>query len=319
VGGVRIGRGTHDLPPDREGSYRRARWLAWVSIAFLVSAVVAMYLTLGSSQAMKAAWIEDLVTLVSPISFLVAASFRDRPADDDHPYGYHRAVSIGYLVSSVALLGIGLYVLYESGLKLAMREHPTVGTVHVFGHTVWLGWLMIAALAYTIVPAVILGRMKLPLAARLHDKALFADAKMLKADWGTAAAGIVGIVGIGLGLWWADAVAAIVIAGDISHDGWQNSRIAIRDLADGRPLLVDGSAADPLQARLATELSGLPWVEEALVRLRDEGHVMFGEALVVPSGPVTPADIEQAVEMAYALDWRLYELVISPVERIEGA
>lgn len=37
----------------------------------------------------------------------------------------------------------------------------------------------------------------------MHDKVLHADAKMNKADWMTAAAALVGVLGIGLGWWWA--------------------------------------------------------------------------------------------------------------------
>ncbi len=37
-------------------------------------------------------------------------------------------------------------------LDQVLAEHPTIGTVMLFGHTVWLGWLMIAALLYSAVP-----------------------------------------------------------------------------------------------------------------------------------------------------------------------
>jgi hypothetical protein len=48
---------------------------------------------------------------------------------------------------------------------------------------VWLGWLMIAALVYSGIPPFILGRMKLPLARELHEKALQTDADINKGDW----------------------------------------------------------------------------------------------------------------------------------------
>ena len=76
------------------------------------------------------------------------------------------------------------------------------------------------ALLYSAVPAI--GRMKL--ARELHDKVLFADAKINKADWLTAVAGMAGVLGIGLRLWWADAAAAAVISIDIVHDGFANLR-----------------------------------------------------------------------------------------------
>jgi divalent metal cation (Fe/Co/Zn/Cd) transporter len=190
--------------------------------------------------------------------------------------------------------------------------------VELFGNIVWLGWLMIAVLAFTIVPAVVLGRLQIPLARRLHDKALFANAEMLKADWGTAIAGIAGIVGIGLGIWWADAAAAIAISLDIAHDGWSNSRTAVREMADGEATLVDGKAVDPLRSRLETELGGLAWVDTAYVRVRSEGHVFFADCYVVPNrDSVRPQEVEDGIATLKALDWRLHEVSLTPVSDME--
>ena len=121
------------------------------------------------------------------------------------------------------------------------------------------------------------------LARELHDKVLFADAKINKADWLTAVAGMAGVLGIGLGLWWADAAAAAaVISIDIVHDGFANLRTVVTDLMDKRSTTVDDSAVDPLTTRVEHEMQALSWVREARARLREHGHVYFGEAFVVP-------------------------------------
>ena len=91
---------------------------------------------------------------------------------------------------------MGLFLLYESIMSLISFEHPSIGVVQPFGEPIWLGWLMIAALLWGLVPPLLLGRAKLPLARELHDKILFADAEMNRADWLTAGAAILGIVGI---------------------------------------------------------------------------------------------------------------------------
>ena len=309
---------THELPAHLQRDLQRAKTLTRISLGFMVSAIVVMYLTLGSSQAMRAAWIEDLVSLLPPIAFLVAAAVRTRGASEEYPYGLHRSVSIGYLLSAMALFALGGYIVIESLMKLVRVEYPTIGSVTLFGITFWLGWLMIAALVYTIIPPVILGRMLLPLANNLNDKSLFAQAEMLKADWMTGAAAIVGILGIGMGLWWADAISAMIIGADVAHDGWSSLSVAVRELADGRPTIVDGSAADPLPTRIETELRRLDWVEDALVRVRNEGHVFFGEAFIVPvQGSVQPTQIEAAADMLKSLDWRLHEMSITPIVEID--
>ena len=92
---------------------------------------------------------------------------------------------------------------------------------------------MIAALAYSVVIPIVLGRLKLPVAKRLCDKVLHTDALMQKADWMTGIAGIGGVLGIALGLWWADALAAGFISLSILKDGLTSMRTASAELLDG--------------------------------------------------------------------------------------
>ena len=307
-----------ELPPELEPVQRKAIRLEWLTLAYLLTAVAAMYLTLGNSQAMKAAWIEDSLSLLPPIAFLVANRIRKRPPSERFPWGRHRAVSLGYLGSSLALLGMGTWLFVDSGMKLVMAEHPPIGTVSVFGQTVWLGWLMLPALVWSAIPAYFLGRAKLTLASQLHDKVLYADAKMNKADWMTAGAAGIGVIGIGFGFWWADAVAALVISLDIAHDGWTNVRAAARDLMDEQPSTYDDERPHPLNGRIQEALEGLPWVGRALVRMREEGHVFEVEAFVVPAdgGPVPLERLDEAREHLEALDWKLQDVVVAPVAEL---
>jgi divalent metal cation (Fe/Co/Zn/Cd) transporter len=203
--------------------------------------------------------------------------------------------------------------------KLLKFEHAPIDLVKPFGdRPIWLGWLMLAALAYSAVPQVILGRLKQPLARELNDKVLYADAEMNRADWMTAGAAMLGVVGIGLGLWWADSVAASIISVDIVRDGWKNLRVAVDDLMDKEPTVVDDSRADPLPLWVKNELLLMDWVKDAEVRLREGGHVFVGEAFVVPvDNEDLVGRIHRANQHLLDLDWRLHELVISPVPEID--
>lgn len=307
-----------ELPRNKRPAHRRAVKLEWATILFFASAVTAIYLTMAGSQAMKAAWVEDLLAFVPPIAFLIAARIRYRGPNHEYPYGYHRVVAIAFLTAALALLVLGLVILYDSVTKLIAFEHPPIGLVEVAGNPVWQGWVMIAALAYTMFPAVILGRLKIPLARELNDKVLFADAEMNKADWMTAGAAIIGILGIGIGWWWADGVAATFISVEIVRDGVRTVRAAVGSLMDKRPHLVDDSAADPLPERLSTAARKLPWVRDARVRMREEGHVFYGEVFVVPRDARNLLTrIRDAERELMQIDWRLYDLVISPVPDLE--
>ena len=249
-------------------------------------------------------------------NFLLGGRVRTRPPSEKFPYGHHRATSVAYLAGSVALLTFGLVLLGDSVLKLVTFEHPSIGTVVLFGNQIWLGWLMIPALLYSGIPMLILGRMKMPLARELHDKSLYADARMMRADWLTTTAASLGVLGIAAGLWWADAVAATFISLTIVQDGWVNLRQVTADLMDHVPTTVDHGMVDPLPARVEKEIAKLSWVKEARARLREEGHVYFGEVYVVPSTQRgLLGNIEKAHEHIRRMDWRLHDVVIVPTSR----
>ena len=158
-----------------------------------------------------------------------------------YPYGFHTAVSIGYLTASLALLAMGSFLLIEAAVKLIADERTTIGGMTLFGQNIWAGWPMLLALIYGSVPSFFLGRAKLALAPRIHDKILFADAQMMKADRMAGTATALGVLGVGLGYWWADPVAAGLVSLDILHDGATNVANAVTDLMNERPKKTDGS------------------------------------------------------------------------------
>ena len=306
-----------ELPPEKEAVQRRAVRLEKFTLVYMVTALVVVGLTLGSSQAMKAAWVEDLLSLFPPLAFLIASRVRTRDPNPRYPWGYHRAVTIGYQVASLALLMMGLLILWDSLSRLAKSEHPPIGLIEIFGWEVWAGWPMIAALLYSGIPPVILGRMKLKLADELHDKVLFADAQMNKADWMTAGAAILGVLGIGVGLWWADAVAATLISIDIVHDGWTNLRRSVRDLMDARVSKHDSDDAHPCIGAVSRTLLELDWVTEVRVRLREDGHVFSGEAFVVPADTRNLIErLEEAHRLVMDQDFKMHDIVIVPVREL---
>ncbi|KAA5541142.1 cation transporter [Adhaeribacter rhizoryzae] len=306
-----------EYPPELQKDFEKAKKLEWITIFHLLSTVVLMYLTMGNSQAMKTAWFEDLLSLTPSVSFLIASKIFYRKPTNEFPYGYHRVVSIAYLCSSLALFTVGAFLITDSLMTLIMQERPTIGMVTLFGKSFWLGYLMIAALLYSSVPAVILGRIKLPLAEKLHEKNLYTDAEMNKADWMTAFAAIVGILAIGFGLWWADAAAAALISLDILHDGYKNLKQAVVDLMNQEPKTVNNQETDPLLHLVREHLARKTWVRDVRIRLREEGHIYMGEAFIVPAEDInlTQNMIEAAQEIKN-INWQLHEVVLTPVKEL---
>lgn len=306
-----------EYPESLQKKFEKAKKLEWITLFYFLSATTFMALVMGNSQAMKTAWLEDALSLIPPLSFLICSRLYVRKADKNFPYGYHRVISIAFLISSVALTTVGSFLLVDSAITLIKAEHATINTIEIAGHQVWMGYIMIIVLAYSTVPSMILGLKKKPLAEELIEKNLYTDAQMNKADWMTGIAGIVGIIGIGIGWWWADAAAAIVISFDILHDGLSHLKQAVLDLINQVPKLIQNKRTDPIFEKVRKEIEKQSWVRSAEVRFRQEGHIYFGEAFIIPSREDNlTGRIEQLRKKLLDMNWRIFDVTITLVKEL---
>ncbi len=299
------------LPDEIVKDLERARRLEWWTLAWMASVLLVMGLAMGGSQAMKTAWIEDLLSLVPAAVFLIASHWEAKPANRLFPFGYHRVHSLASLIAAVALASVGAFLIYEAASTLIRQEHPTIDGIRILGHDVWLGWLMIAALAYSVVPPVILGRIKQPIAERLMDEVLDTDAKMQRADWMTGLAGMGGILGVGLGFWWADAAAAGLISFSILKDGVTALKVATAELVDGMPRALGKTEPAEDAEALARALETLyPGAE---IRLRETGRYIRAQVCGVhPDQWLAPEDLWPGEKDR---SWRLIQISYVPPDR----
>lgn len=309
--------GRTDLPPEQREALRKAIKLEWFTIGYTTVTIIVVAFVVGNSQAMRTAWIEDMLSLIPQVSFLIALLFIRRRPSRTFPFGFHRAMGVGHLVAGVALLIIGANLAREAITGLVQAEHATIGTVQLFGQTIWLGWIMVAVMAIIVIGPLFYGPAKSRLAPKLHNKVLYADADMAKADWTTNAASMVGVLGIGIGLWWLDGVAALFISLSIVWDGYRNCRIAILDLMDQRARTTDGKKPQPLIGKVLELARSQPWVRDAALRMRDEGQVFQVEVFVVPRRRHVAVDrLHTLAEQIADCDWRMQDVIISPVRQL---
>lgn len=310
--------GRDALPEEQQKILASTIRFQWVSIVVLVVSIVAVAIVAGSSQAMKVAWLEDSMSLLPPIAFLVAARRIRKPSSREFPYGHHRSIGVAHVVAAASLLAMGAFLVIDSTMTLVKVDRPPVGLIVLFGHGIWAGWLMIGVMVVTSIPPVFIGRRKMKLAESLHDKVLYADADMNKANWTSALATIIGVLGIGVGLWWADSIAAIVVSISILHDGVKNLRASIGGLTDGRARTFDGKEPHPLTEKVEEVARSTAWVADAVGRVRDEGHVFHVEMFVVPveGAVVTGQHCEDLRTALSEVEWKIHDVVIAPVAEI---
>lgn len=296
-------------PREIRQAMKAARRLEWWNVFWTTTYVLALGAAMGSSQAMKTAWVEDLLGFIPPIVFLIAERYEARGANARFQYAYDRVNGLGFLIAAVALSAVGLLLLKDSVTALATQQHVTVGTVRIWGHDVWLGWFMLLAQAYATIPPLIIGRKELRLATEMRDKLLHTDALMNKANWQTGVAGFIGVAGIGFGLWWMDSAAAIIISASIILDGWRALKVATAELVDGIPheLGEEGKLAKDaagIAKALKKEFPG------AKVLMRETGRYIRAE--VVGATPPNGFDIKKLEFESLDSRWRLDSISFRP-------
>lgn len=304
-----------ELPSDMRMVMAKAKRYERITFFYLLSVAVLMYFTMSSSQAMKAAWLEDILSIIPSVIFLIASRYYTRDATFLFPYGFHRVFSIGFGFGSFALLAMGIFIATDSLITLIKAEHATIEHITILGYTFWHGWVMLVVLLYSFVPAVILGKKKIKLAEKLHNKLMMVDAEAQKADWMTAGAAVVGIVGIGFGWWWADPIAALFISISILKDGVRRFYDAIADFLGRIPTTVKNEEIHPVNKTIIEYLEKQNWITDFRMRLREEGEVFLGEVFVIPEdGNDLIEKIEKCCREIKELDWKIHEIAIQPVK-----
>lgn len=304
-----------DFPADVAAGFRRARRVEWLNVVLTVLSIGLVGSVLGNSQAMKSAWVEDTASLIPPICALVALRLERLRANRLHPFGYYGANVGAFALASAAILLVGLLLLWDSAVKLVNRERVAIETVTILGHDVWMGYLMMGALFVTGAWPVVVSHHQRNAARAIFDRPIYADALMNKAQWLSSSSALVGVVLAGLGVWWGDALAGIVIALDVVHDGYTHLAQAGSDVMDAAPRTFDKERLDPLIARIRSAVEGASGVGDCEVLARENGRFLFVNVLVLPSGEGLRTKLaEDLRKRVHTLDWRIIYVAVEVVD-----
>ncbi len=160
---------------------------------------------------------ESLVNLASAIFALLMVTIAQRPADEEHPYGHHKAEYFSSGFEGVLIIAAAVAIVWASVHRL-IEPQPIQA----------VGW----GLALSIVSSALNGLLAWVMfgAAKVHRSiALDADARHLVTDVWTSVGVVVGIAGVALTGWlWLDPVVAIGVALNILWEGghlmWRSSQ-----------------------------------------------------------------------------------------------
>ncbi len=152
---------------------------------------------------------ESLVNLASAVFGLMMVTIAARPADDDHPYGHHKAEYFSSGFEGILIIVAALGIIWVAGHRL-FDPQPIVQ----------VGWGLVLSVGSSALNGVLAWLMFR--AARQHRSlALEADARHLVTDVWTSAGVVLGIALVSATGWlWLDAVVAVGVALNILKEGW---------------------------------------------------------------------------------------------------
>ncbi len=169
-----------------------------------ISSVVVVELTLGlivGSLAIVSDGLHALLDALTSFVLFFATRASLKPADEEHMYGHEKFESIGGLVGGVALIGVGLLIMYEAILRFVGGarvnfEFETAGFIAI-GYTFAVDFLRVRAFSKS---------------TKYESSTLKAGFYHSVADLSST---IIALVGFGLataGIFYSDAVASMILS-----------------------------------------------------------------------------------------------------------
>ncbi len=241
---------------------------ASIAVAILVMGMkfVAWYVT--GSVALLSDALESIVNVIAASVAWYAIRLSHKPADDDHPFGHHKAEYFSAVTEGVLIVLAAVLIFREAWFALGapkMLEAPVLGlAINAASAAVNAVW------AYILIST---GR-------KARSPALIADGMHINTDVITSIGVLAGLLlSLVTGWVWLDPVMAMVVAVNILWQGWRVISGSVQGLMD---TALESGEQEKIRATISASAAGA--IEFHDLKTREAGSVRFAEFhLVVPA------------------------------------
>lgn len=242
---------------------------ASIAIAFLVMALKFLAWHVTGSVALFSDALESIVNVIAASIAWYAIRVAHKPADDDHPFGHHKAEYFSAVAEGVLIALAAIFIIEAAwkalGAPRAM-DAPALGlAINAASTTINAVW------AYILVST---GR-------RARSPALVADGMHIYTDVITSV-GVIAALLLSLVTGWTviDPLMAILVAVNILWQGWRVMSGSVQGLMDGA---LSSAEIETIRSQITANAGGA--IEFHDLKTREAGPARFAEFhLVVPSG-----------------------------------
>ncbi|MGM5031220.1 cation diffusion facilitator family transporter [Tardiphaga sp. 803_E3_N1_3] len=242
-----------------------------IAVGLLVLGMKYAAYHLTGSVALLSDAIESIVNVVTAIVVLLATTLSAKPADDDHPYGHHKAEYFSAVLEGVLIVLAAILILreaYQGYLVPRLVEAPWVGLLlNGAASIINAGW------AWVLIRQ-----------GRLHrSPALAADGRHLLSDV-YSSIGVLGGVGVAAlsGIAILDPILAALVALNILWAGWGLMKESLSGLMDEA---IPPAMLASIKQTISAHADGA--IEAHDLRTRRAGSMTFIDFHLVVAGSTT--------------------------------
>lgn len=245
-----------------------------IAIGIVVLALKTLAWRLTGSVALLSDALESTVNVATALAALIAIRIAQRPADQSHPYGHHKAEFLSAVLEGVMIIVAALLILEEAfhGIRNPRPlDAPVLGlAINAFAGAINAVWCSVLIRQ---------GR-------RLKSPALVADGRHLLSDVVTSAGVILGVsLAIATGHAILDPILAAVVAVNILWSGWKVMTASLGGLMDRA---VSDDMLRDIRATISGHADGA--IEAHDLRTRHAGSMTFIDFHLVVDGETPVAE-----------------------------
>lgn len=175
----------------------------------------------ANSSALIADGVHSLSDLVTDFLVIIVLRLSHQAPDKNHPWGHGRFETVGTVALGVILIAVGATLAYELTVNLFNDPSTEIPT-----------WPALLVAALSIISKEWIFRYSLKIGKELNSDLLIANAWHSRTDALSSVVVFVALIGAMLGLWWLDAVAAVLVALLIGKIGWDLVLKSVTELVD---------------------------------------------------------------------------------------
>jgi len=200
--------------------------------AALISVFAAIFLTgfklvigvLTGSLGILSEALHSGLDLVAAVITYFSVKVSDKPADKNHNYGHGKIENFSAFIETILLLITSVWIIYEAISRLALKN------THI-DINIWSYIVVISSIIIDINRS----RMLYKVAKKHNSQALEADALHFSTDIWSSAVVLLGLICANFGFFFADSVAALIVAIIVLFVSYKLGKKAVDILLDKAP------------------------------------------------------------------------------------